>query len=274
MFIEDVLYFLRNWRVYLISIKTKLGLANSSQFDKEYNVILKFGPTPYCWEFRKEYRKNEIIIGYDNEKNLNYFDLEGKRMFLPVEYSKRKLKKLVWSLLIEQDIRSPHRYVKSYDELSNKILFDVGAAEGIFSLMAIEYVSKVFLFEYNEIWIRALQETFKPWKEKVVLIPQKVGVSNDNDAVTLSTFLLSKKVDSIFLKMDIEGAEIEVLHEIKSVLSSQSNIELAVCTYHRPDDFATIKSILESINYSINPTEGTIYFNGSFNKVLIKSKKN
>lgn len=96
-------------------------------------------------------------------------------------------------MLIEQDIRSPHRYVKSYDELSNKILFDVGAAEGIFSLMAIEYVSKVFLFEYNEIWIRALQETFKPWKEKVVLIPQKVGVSNDNDAVTLSTFLLSKK---------------------------------------------------------------------------------
>lgn len=274
LFVEDLLYFLRNWSVYWESIKSKYFKSKLLKFKNELDIIRKVGPTPYCWNFRNEYKKRDITINFDDKAKLNYFDLEGKKLFLPVEYSRRKLQKLVWSLLIEQDIRSPHRYVQSAEELKDMVLMDVGAAEGIFSLMVIEHVKKVYLFEFNPIWIRSLEATFAPYTDKVVIVPSKVGNPAEDQTISLAPFISENQSDQIFIKLDIEGDEINALNSIKTLLLDNENIQLAVCTYHRPSDFDNISKILRSINYSVYSTDKTLYFNGSFNKVLIKSRKN
>ena len=73
-------------------------------------------------------------------------------------------------LLIEQDKRSAHRYVDSYEELKGKTLLDIGAAEAIFTLDTIECIDHAYLFECDESWIEALEATFAPYKEKITIV--------------------------------------------------------------------------------------------------------
>lgn len=79
-------------------------------------------------------------------------------------------------LLIEQDKRSAHRYVDSYEELKGKTLLDIGAAEAIFTLDTIEYMDHAYLFECDESWIEALEVTFAPYKEKITIVRKYVSV--------------------------------------------------------------------------------------------------
>lgn len=74
-----------------------------------------------------------------------------------------------------------------------------------------------------------------------------VGVENSNgekiDAVALDDFLKGKAVT--FLKMDIEGAELEALCGAKKLIESQKP-RLAVSIYHKREDIWTLpKYILE-----------------------------
>ena len=79
-------------------------------------------------------------------------------------------------LLIEQDRRSAHRYVGSYEELRGKTLLDIGAAEAIFTLDTIEYINHAYLFECDEAWVEALNATFTPWKDKITIVRKYVSM--------------------------------------------------------------------------------------------------
>lgn len=103
-------------------------------------------------------------------------------------------------LLIEQDKRSAHRYVDSYEELKGKTLLDIGAAEAIFTLDTIEYIDHAYLFECDESWIEALEATFAPYKEKITIVRKYVSDVNDEDNITLDTFFRDegKSIDNLF----------------------------------------------------------------------------
>ena len=88
-------------------------------------------------------------------------------------------------LLIEQDKRSAHRYVDSYEELKGETLLDIGAAEAVFTLDTIDYIDRAYLFECDEAWIEALEATFAPWNDKIMIVRKYVSDVDDDNNLSL-----------------------------------------------------------------------------------------
>lgn len=60
--------------------------------------------------------------------------------------------------------------------------------------------------------------------------------------------LLVKRNEKVtFIKMDIEGAELETLKGASRLIAEQKP-KLAVCVYHKPEDIFTIPEYLRTLN--------------------------
>lgn len=62
-----------------------------------------------------------------------------------------------------------------------------------------------------------------------------------------------------FLKMDIEGAEIDALLGGKRLLQA-SRARCAICSYHRSHDEENIKLILQALGYRTATSHGYMFF--------------
>ena len=80
-----------------------------------------------------------------------------------------KIERMYRALVMEQDPRSPHRYLDCTDEAKGYTWVDAGCAEGYTSLEMVEEVDHLYLFECDEAWIEALEATFALWREKVTI---------------------------------------------------------------------------------------------------------
>jgi len=88
------------------------------------------------------------------------------------------------------------------------------------------------------------------------------------ETVTIDEYVREKGLAKIdFIKMDIEGAEIPALQGAAGVISS-FRPKLAVCVYHKPDDFYTIPRLIREIHpgyrfyldhYTIHREETVLY---------------
>lgn len=67
-------------------------------------------------------------------------------------------------------------------------------------------MSKVYIIECEERWGDALRATFKPYKEKAIIIPALCGeyVESGQRVITLD-YLLGSEASPIVIKMDMEG---------------------------------------------------------------------
>ena len=175
-------------------------------------------------------------------------------------------------LLIEQDQRSAHRYVDSYEELKGKTLLDIGAAEGIFTLDTIDYIDHAYLFECDENWIEALEATFAPWKDKITIVRKYVSDVDDDSNITLDTFFQSKvrSIDNLFFKMDIEGYERKALKGAAHILGHGQLIGGSVCIYHLHDDKKVIESELKNFNLKTSIQPGYLYFEKEMRSAIIR----
>lgn len=152
---------------------------------------------------------------------------------------------------MEQDKNSPHRYVENSKLLKGEYLFDCGAAEGIFALDNVERFEHIYLFEADEEWIRALQFSCKPYKEKITIVNKYLSDSDNEMQMTLDHFVKEKKINlkaPIFIKMDVEGAEEQVLKGAEKTLNESLNLDMAVCTYHKEFDEITLYELLMQYN--------------------------
>lgn len=223
-----------------------------------YKYVIDYHNAHHLFLFRHEYENNKIDIMTDEESGLPYVFLpnSNKKLFFCKSMQHEEIKKLFLSLLMEQDNRSPHRYFDAIEEFKDKTLLDVGAAEGILSLMAIEKVRKVFLFECNEEWIDALNKTFEPWREKVTIIKKFVGDKDIDDSITLDHFFKEIPHSELFLKMDIEGMERYALSGARQLFSESGNMTFAICTYHKRDDLQVISAFLDAFHCHYVNQEG------------------
>lgn len=235
-----------------------------------YKYIIQYGEAHHLFLFRHEYDNFETETHYDSRCGLPYVFLPGteKRLYFKKELKMEKVKGLFKTLLIEQDPRSPHRYFDDIKDFNDRILLDVGAAEGILSLMAIEQVSHVYLFECEEEWVAALKKTFEPWQEKVTIVPKYVGDHDDDMTLQLDSFFKSNPHQKLFIKMDIEGMERKALNGAKRLFSEPGNIKFAICTYHLRDDYQVISSFLK--RYKCTFINQTGYWSHHIKSILLR----
>lgn len=87
-------------------------------------------------------------------------------------------------------------------------------------------------------WARVHDATYK---ESRSLDVQTEPSDGDIRIISLDSYFRDKELT--FLKADIEGAEMDMLRGGHKVITSQQP-KIAICVYHRPDDFLRILSLL------------------------------
>jgi hypothetical protein len=235
----------------------KKDLRKNPDLEKlEILKYLKKNPfymVPY--NFEKDYNQDNIAVHFDNVYNMSFVLYDEKRLYFPSGWNPAKIKKYFNSILIEQDIKSPHRY-EFYDFCvqKNDVVADIGAAEGFFTLSVIEKCKKAYLFEADEKWIDALRITFTPWKEKVSIVNKYVSDNNGINAVKMDDFFNNENVN--FIKVDIEGSESQFLAGASKILSMYRPLRIVICVYHKESDVDDFKKVLTEDNFNINLSSG------------------
>ncbi len=241
---------------------------------KYLKFIKERGYTHYPYEYADKYINMNVDVLTDGDKGLSYVMHRGcKKLYFPRDFTAKKIVRLYRSLMIEQDMASCHHYVDSIQEFEGKTLIDIGSAEGLTSLDAIEAVNSIVLFECDPRWIEALEATFEPWKEKVQICRNYISDNNDGQNQTLDNFFQKRSKENIFLKMDIEGEERNALAGAASLFSTANNLDFAICTYHRKDDDEVISCFLNGYDCTFCQRKGLLFYKHSLRPCLIRGNK-
>ena len=209
-----------------------------------------------------KYLAEKIKVFYEDD--FPYVVIDGKRIYFPKNRSEDSVVDEMRRLLLEQDKESPHCYLSSnFQVKEGDVVFDCGTAEGNFAISVVNKAKKVVLFECEDEWIECLNKTFKDYKDKVII--QKKFVSNFTDDKNISIIDFSKKENLYpdFIKMDIEGAEIDAVDRIDEIIKEKPNLKMAICTYHREDDYDNL----------LKKLSGTFDIETSKGYMLLRDKK-
>ena len=210
-----------------------------------FKYIHQRGYAHHLYFFQHEYRNFKVEVADDPDKELWYVWHKGKKLYFPKNRTREKVAGLYKALVMEQDVRSPHCYMKELKETEDRVFLDIGAAEGIVALEVIEQAKAVVLFEGDSEWIKALTATFAPWKEKVTIVNRYVGSLTNGRYQSLDDYLCGKPEERLFLKMDIEGMEREALKGAVKLFTTVKDLKFAVCAYHLKDDEKAIAAFFD-----------------------------
>ncbi|AEF84347.1 hypothetical protein TREPR_0030 [Treponema primitia ZAS-2] len=211
----------------------------------------------YPYEFTKKCFSENIVIYMDKICKMNYVLHENKRMYFPKNWEANQIREYYNWLLMEQDVDSPHRYDTAVFRVQEgDVIADLGTAEGFFALSNVEKAKKIYLFECDNKWLRALKKTFEPWQEKVSIVNKYISDTTSKNYITLDDFLDGKEIN--FIKADIEGAEIALLRGAKKTLLNQKKLQFSLCTYHRQNDAEEINQILTQNGFTTEYSKGYI----------------
>ena len=231
---------------FLSGDKEKKGIA-------EYLLRIR-GLVMYPYRYMDRYEQAKIKIAWDDE-GYPFVVHSGKRMYLQKGWSREKCQRYYNNLRIEQDKKCTHRYLSSGKRYPDKddIVADMGSAEGIFGLDIIERIKKLYLFEGDMDWIVPLEKTFKPWKDKVVIVNKYLSDTDKEGYVSLDGYF--KHEDVTYIKADIEGSEIKMLKGSGRLLDKGIKKAL-ICVYHNAGDEAALKNIMEEHGFDVEINRG------------------
>jgi hypothetical protein len=245
-------------------IKNYFLSLNTDVIDSEIFEIANYfktcGFSVFPYGFIKKYHESDVDVFFDKMTGTLFVLHGNKKLYFPEGWNIDRIRAYYNGLRIEQDKNSPHKYeANEFVVQEGDVIADVGAAEGIWALNYVEKAEKIFLFECSQEWIKALEKTFEPWKEKVVIANKYISNINDGKNVTLDSFFDKKRID--FIKADIEGMEIKLLEGSKYILANNGKLKLLLCTYHKKDDGEKIKEILEKNDFKTEFSKGYMLYN-------------
>ncbi len=246
---------------------------DSSAYQEEIDYILSNGLQPFPYAVVK--RVDKVECGFDHIIKLPFVVHNGKRLFFPKSYSLANVERHYRNFIETENLlgggyrtKMPHCYQSERVKVENGDVFvDLGSAEGLVSLDVVDKVSKIYLVESDRSWIPALRATFAPYKDKCIIVPKLISSSCKHHSTTLSKLLASETNSHIFIKMDIEGFESEVLNASKDFLATRHNIKLAVCTYHRHNDAADFSAFFDRLGYKYEVSDGYMIFDLDFSEL-------
>lgn len=217
----------------------------------------------------KEFKVSEVKILNDHD-NWKVLEIEGFQFYWPSEYSIEGLKGL-YRETFSPYIINPHAYETNKIKISSgDWVLDAGACEGFFIHYALMRNAKVLAVEPMPRLAEALRKTFN--KEiadgKVIVLNAGIGTvtgksqlqENKNKVfcstvmegqgldipiVSLDDIIIKNIIPTInFLKMDIEGGEIDAFRGAKKTLAKRPKLSIAV--YHDYQNAYTLRKIIQS----------------------------
>lgn len=256
------------------------------QYIKELDFLRRSGA--YCsfpYDISNEPINTES--GFDAVAKLSFVMHKNKKLFFKAGYSPDEAVELykyyiqVERLLDDEEKGSaPHQYQSSKIHVDRgDVLFDIGAAEGLFALDQIEKAAHVVIVESDPEWIEPLKHTFAPYDDKVTILQKFVSATDTDNTISLGKLLSIKDYNSAFIKMDIEGFEIPAIASAVELLK-QRNIKMAIASYHKQHDAEELKSLLAKCGYISEFSTGYMLFHlydtptpPYFRKGIIRAEK-
>ncbi len=227
----------------------------ADKYNKELSYLKKKAPSNMQCRNLEEFINNlpsELLdnIKWDDDHKRYYCQVSDYRMYYPLNLNKHTCILYYCIYLFEQSGDSPHRYLDtSFTIKKDDILFDIGAAEGLFTLQHLDVISEAYVFECDESWIEALKLTFKG-VDKVHIIPKYVGSYTSETTVRLDDYLDEVGDRGIFIKMDVEGSEESVLQGMSQLLVQKTDLRCAICAYHKRDDDVRLLKYIDGMEYN------------------------
>ena len=213
----------------------------------------------YNYAFTAEYVQREVDVRRDPDCGLFYVVENGRKLYFKRSFNTvSSVAQYYNAMCMEQDPRSPHCYTTAAHAVSGGVVLDLGAAEGLFALRAVDHADALVLFECDEGWIEALQHTFRPDAGKVRIVPKFVGDVDHEHGLTLDTFARKMVGEIKFIKMDIEGAEIRTLSGAAVFRAQHPNCRWSICAYHRAGDENRIRAFFKGGH--VAPAPGYILY--------------
>lgn len=243
-------------------------IQGKREFSDEYAREIEYcrskgGCMLYPYPFTEKYLKAQTDIPvyiYNMGRNqLKYVMHQGKKLFFPNQ-DDNVIRHQYTQLIMEQDELSPHKYFsEGFQFPQGGIFVDVGSAEGIISLDVVECAEEIYLIERSKSWVTALESTFKEYRNKVHIINKYAGSSATNETVKLDDVLSKYKNENIFIKMDIEGMEIEALEGCVDTMSS-NNCIFACAAYHTNTMEEKLQYFFKQHGYEAKASDGFMLF--------------
>jgi hypothetical protein len=267
---NEILHYYNNKKLIFIDVELNEALKYLAKYPLEV--------MPY--KFIQNYLELCVIVYHDDIIGLKYVIHNGSKLYFKRNMTVEQITFNYRSLLIEQDIESPHRYLTpEFYVKDNKVIYDIGAAEGNFSISVIEKAKHVYIFESDLDWIEALNETFRPWINKVTIINKFVTNRNSSCCISLDKFI-ENNASPDFIKVDIEGAENDFIEGAIVLLCSSNNLKIVICTYHNQDDYVQFLNFFSRLHFSCSSTRNYMlpyYYNSFkppfFRKGLLRCEK-
>lgn len=200
-------------------------------------------------------------IGFDGKANMFAYMQDGICLHFPKKTIScmTELDYHVHSLLVEQDPRSPHRYLNErMDVQEGDVVIDAGVAEGNFAASVIQKCKKIYLIECDPDYITALKISFAEYLDKIIFVNKYLDNYDDDDHITIDTLLNGETVN--YIKMDIEGSEVAALQGADYTLRNSPNLKCNICAYHNFHDYDKIVDILSRYEMEIEHTPGRMFF--------------
>lgn len=236
-------------------------------YRKELDFMCRLGH--YCiFPYPADKEPVEVASGCDSESGLVYVVHQGKKLFFPSSVSEQEA---VMSYLnyiqtekllgVAEAEGAPHRYQSSNVCVEEgDVVFDIGAAEGLFALDQIDKASHVVVVERDPLWMEPLRHTFAPFGDKVTVIEKYISAVDTENTMSLEKLLIDTDYRSAFVKMDVEGCELPSVNSALKVLEEKRGTKLSVATYHHQHDAEELKALFEGIGYATEFSKGFMLF--------------
>lgn len=194
------------------------------------------------------------------------FKGNSNTLFWPLEFDIQSIYQVTSETF---DVNDWHYYRKKHTTVQKgDILLDIGTAEGLFPLIVTNECQKLFLVEPSRLFVKCLEKTFEPYKDKVIIynvavgnidgeidffedsISGRIGETRNENAnkigINRIDTLIPKEEKITYLKADIEGFEYEMLKGAENTIK-RNKPKIAITTYHTENNAQDIIDLI--LNY-------------------------
>ncbi len=245
-------------------------------FSKQYaSLLIKLVQTKYwrlfpdidlSFQFKKYKSPKPNLLTSD--EIWDYYEINGFKFYWPAEFNDSELK-WIYKEIFTPHLYNPHAYVTNKIKINKEEwVLDIGACEGFFTYYALQQNAKVLAIEPVPTLADALKKTFEKEILEGRVIVMNVGIGKvkttaklhiNNQQVSCSSLgsntgqtIPIMTLDDIFheniipaidfIKMDIEGGEIDAINGADEIFKCKPKMSIAV--YHSYQNAEEIKKIL------------------------------